>query len=99
MNIQKMMQQAQQMQDKMQKQMASMKVDATAGGGVVSVSMNGSKQLLAITIDPEAVSKDDVEMLQDMIVAAVNDAQRKVDEALQQQMSGMMGGMKIPGLG
>ena len=99
MNIQKMMQQAQQMQEKMQKQMASMKVDATAGGGVVSVSMNGSKQLLAITIDPEAVSKDDVEMLQDMIVAAVNDAQRKVDEALQQQMSGMMGGMKIPGLG
>ncbi len=99
MNIQKMMQQAQQMQEKMQKQMASMKVEATAGGGVVSVSMSGSKQLLAITIDPEAVSKDDVEMLQDMIVAAVNDAQRKVDEALQQQMSGMMGGMKIPGLG
>lgn len=99
MNIQKMMQQAQQMQEKMQKQMAAMKVEATAGGGVVAVSMNGSKQLLSITIDPEAVSKDDVEMLQDMIVAAVNDAQRKVDEALQQQMSGMMGGLKIPGLG
>ena len=99
MNIQKMMQQAQQMQEKMQKQMAEMKVDATAGGGVVAVSMNGSKQLLSITIDPEAVSKDDVEMLQDMIVAAVNDAQRKVDDALQQQMSGMMGGMKLPSLG
>ena len=99
MNIQKMMQQAQQMQDKMQKQMAAMKVDATAGGGMVAVSMSGSKQLLSITIDPEAVSKDDVEMLQDMIVAAVNDAQRKVDDALQQQMSGMMGGLKIPGLG
>ena len=99
MNIQKMMQQAQQMQDKMQKQMAAMKVEATAGGGVVAVSMSGSKQLLSITIDPEAVSKEDVEMLQDMIVAAVNDAQRKVDDALQQQMSGMMGGMKIPGLG
>jgi DNA-binding YbaB/EbfC family protein len=99
MNIQKMMQQAQQMQEKMQKQMAAMKVEATAGGGVVAVSMNGSKQLLSITIDPEAVSKDDVEMLQDMIVAAVNDAQRKVDDALQAQMSGMMGGMKIPGLG
>ncbi|MBL8140085.1 MAG: YbaB/EbfC family nucleoid-associated protein, partial [Acidobacteria bacterium] len=65
MNIQKMMQQAQQMQEKMQKQMAAMKVEATAGGGVVAVSMNGSKQLLSITIDPEAVSKDDVEMLQD----------------------------------
>lgn len=99
MNIQKMMQQAQQMQEKMQKQMVAMKVEATAGGGVVAVSMNGSKQLLSITIDPEAVSKDDVEMLQDMIVAAVNDAQRKVDDALQAQMSGMMGGMKIPGLG
>ncbi len=99
MNIQKMMQQAQQMQEKMQKQMAAMKVEATAGGGVVAVSMNGSKQLLSITIDPEAVSKDDVEMLQDMIVAAVNAAQRKVDDALQAQMSGMMGGMKIPGLG
>jgi len=99
MNIQKMMQQAQQMQDRMQKQMAAMKVEATAGGGVVSVTMNGQKQLLALKIDPEAVSKEDVEMLQDMIVAAVNDGQRKVDEALQQQMSGMMGGMKIPGLG
>ena len=99
MNIQKMMQQAQQMQDRMQKQMAAMKVEATAGGGVVSVTMNGQKQLLALKIDPEAVSKEDVEMLQDMIVAAVNDAQRKVDDALQAQMSGMMGGMKIPGLG
>ena len=99
MNIQKMMQQAQQMQDRMKKQMAAMKVEATAGGGVVSVTMNGQKQLLALKIDPEAVSKEDVEMLQDMIVAAVNDGQRKVDEALQQQMSGMMGGMKIPGLG
>ena len=99
MNIQKMMQQAQQMQDRMQKQMAAMKVEATAGGGVVSVTMNGQKQLLALKIDPEAVSKEDVEMLQDMIVAAVNDGQRKVDEAVQQQMSGMMGGMKIPGLG
>ena len=84
MNIQKMMQQAQQMQDRMQKQMAAMKVEATAGGGVVSVTMNGQKQLLALKIDPEAVSKEDVEMLQDMIVAAVNDGQRKVDEALQQ---------------
>jgi DNA-binding YbaB/EbfC family protein len=99
MNIQKMMQQAQQMQEKMQKQMAEMKVDATAGGGVVTVTVNGSKQLLSIRIDPEAVSKEDVEMLQDMIVAAVNDAQRRVDDALQQQMSGMMGGLKLPGLG
>ena len=93
-----MMKQAQQMQDRLQKQMAELKVEATAGGGMVIVVMNGAKQLLSLKIDPEAVSKDDVEMLQDLILAAVNDAQRKVDEAMQQQMGGMMGGLKIPGL-
>ena len=98
MNIQKMMQQAQQMQERMQKQMAEMKVEATAGGGMVTVVMNGAKQVLSLKIDPEAVSKDDVEMLQDLILAAINDAQRKVDEGLQQQMSGLMGGLKIPGM-
>jgi len=98
MNIQKMMQQAQQMQERLQKQMADMTVDATAGGGMVTVTVNGHKNVLSVTIDPEVVSKDDVEMLQDLIVAAINDAQRKVDEALSSQMQGMMGGMKIPGL-
>ena len=98
MNIQQMMKQAQQMQEKLQKQMAEMKMEATAGGGMVTVVMSGAKQLLSLKIDPEAVSKEDVEMLQDLILAAVNDAQRKVDEALQQQMGGMMGGLKIPGL-
>ena len=98
MNIQQMMKQAQQMQERMQKQMAEMKLEATAGGGMVTVTMNGAKQVLALKIDPEAVSKEDVEMLQDLILAAINDAQRKADEAMSQQMSGMMGGMKIPGL-
>ncbi|MEO5897114.1 MAG: YbaB/EbfC family nucleoid-associated protein [Vicinamibacterales bacterium] len=98
MNIQQMMKQAQQMQDKLQKQMAEMQVEATAGGGMVTVVINGAKQLLSIKIDPEAVSKDDVEMLQDLILAAVNDAQRKADESMSQQMSGMMGGLKIPGM-
>ena len=98
MNIQQMMKQAQQMQERMQKQMAEMKLEATAGGGMVTVTMNGAKQVLALKIDPEAGSKEDVEMLQDLILAAINDAQRKVDEALQKQMSGMMGGMKIPGM-
>ena len=98
MNIQQMMKQAQQMQDKLQKQMAELKVEATAGGGMVTVVMNGAKQLLSLKIDPEAVSKEDVEMLQDLILAAINDSQRKVDEAMQQQMGGMMGGLKIPGL-
>ena len=98
MNIQQMMKQAQQMQDKLQKQMAEMRIEATAGGGMVTVVINGAKQLLSIKIDPEAVSKDDVEMLQDLILAAVNDAHRKADEAMSEQMSGMMGGLKIPGM-
>ena len=98
MNLQNMMKQAQQMQERMQKQMAEMKVEATAGGGMVTVVMNGAKQVLSIKIDPEAVSKDDVEMLQDLIVAAVNDANRKVDEKLGQSMQGLLGGLKIPGL-
>jgi nucleoid-associated protein EbfC len=98
MNIQQMMKQAQEMQERLQKQMAEMKVEATAGGGMVTVVMNGSKQLQSIKIDPEAVSKDDVEMLQDLILAAVNDAHRKADEEMSKSMSGMMGGMKIPGM-
>lgn len=98
MNIQQMMKQAQQMQERLQKQMAEMRVEATSGGGMVSVVLSGTKQLLSMKIDPEVVSKDDVQMLQDLIVAAVNDAQRKVDEQLQQQVGGLMGGMKIPGM-
>ena len=98
MNLQQMMKQAQQMQEKMQKQMAELRVEATAGGGMVTVVLNGAKQVISLKIDPEAVSKDDVEMLQDLILAALNDAQRKVDDAMQQQMGGMMGGLKIPGL-
>ena len=97
MDIQAMMKQAQQMQQRLQKQMGEMRVEATAGGGMITVVVSGTKQLLSVRIDPEVVSKDDVEMLQDMIVAAVNDAHRKVDEQLGQQMSGLMGGLKIPG--
>jgi nucleoid-associated protein EbfC len=98
MDIQNMMKQAQEMQQRLQKQMAEMRVQATAGGGMVTVVVNGNKQLLTLTIDPEVVSKDDVEMLRDLIMAAVNDAQRKVDEELGRQMGGLMGGLKIPGL-
>jgi nucleoid-associated protein EbfC len=98
MNIQAMMKQAQEMQARLQKQMGEMRIEATAGGGMVTVVLTGTKQLQSITIDPEVVSKEDVEMLQDLIVAAINDANRKVDEQLGQQMSGLMGGLKIPGL-
>jgi nucleoid-associated protein EbfC len=97
-NIQKMMQQAQQMQERLQKQMTEMRIEATAGGGMVTVTVNGNKNVLQLKIDPEVVSKDDVEMLQDLIVAAIGDAHRKVDEALASQMQGMMGGLRIPGL-
>ena len=98
MNIQSMMKQAQEMQERLKKQMAEMRVEATAGGGMVTVVVNGVKQLQSITLDPDVVSKEDVEMLQDLIVAAVNDAGRKVDEQLGQSMSGLLGGLKIPGL-
>jgi DNA-binding YbaB/EbfC family protein len=97
-NIATVMQQAKQMQEQMQKRMAEMRVEANAGGGMVTVVVNGSKQLQSLRIDPEVVSKEDVEMLQDLILAAVNDAHRKVDEQLGQSMSGMLGGLKIPGL-
>ena len=98
MNIQQMMKQAQEMQERLQRELAETEVTANAGGGMVTVTMNGQKQILRLTIDPEVVSKDDVEMLQDLIVAAVNDAQRKVDETVAGKMGGMMGGLKIPGL-
>ena len=98
MNIQQMMKQAQQMQERLKKQMGEMRIEATAGGGMVTVAVNGEKQLLSITIDPEVVSKDDVQMLQDLILAAVNDAQRKAEQQIASMMSGMMGGMKLPGM-
>jgi DNA-binding YbaB/EbfC family protein len=98
MNIQQAMQQAKEMQERLQKQMAQTRVEASAGGGMVTVVLNGAKQLQSLRIDPEVVSKDDLEMLQDLIVAAVNDANRKVDEELGKTMGGLMGGLKIPGL-
>jgi hypothetical protein len=98
MNPFEMIRQAKEMQERLQKQMAEVQVEATAGGGMVTVKMNGAKQVQSLTIDPSVVSKDDVEMLQDMIVAALNDAQRKVDERLGGAMQGLLGGLKIPGL-
>jgi DNA-binding YbaB/EbfC family protein len=97
MNIQQMMKQAQQMQEKLQKQMAEMRVEGGAGGGMVSVVINGAKQLQSIKIDREVVSPDDVEMLQDLIVAALNDAYRKADDEMQKSMGGMLGGLRMPG--
>jgi nucleoid-associated protein EbfC len=81
----------------MQRQMATINVEGTAGGGMVKASMNGNKELLSIVIDKEAVDPSDVEMLQDLVKAAVNEAARKVDEEMQSSMGSMTGGMKIPG--
>jgi nucleoid-associated protein EbfC len=96
--MQQMMKQAQQMQERLQQQMAEARVEGNAGGGMVTVVMNGAKQVQSITIDPEVVSKDDVGMLQDLIVAALNDAHRKADDEMQKNMGGLMGGLGIPGL-
>ena len=95
MNLQQMMKQAQQMQEKMAKEMEELTVEASSGGGVVTVRMHGNHEVEAIRIDPEAIKDGDVEMLQDMIVAAFNEANRKVEEA----MKGKLGGMLPPGLG
>ena len=97
MNIKQLMKQAQQMQEQMQQRLATIEVEGTAGGGMVKAKMSGSKELLAITIDKEAVDPNDVEMLQDLVKAAVNEATRKVDEEMQSQLGGMLPpGMKMP---
>ncbi len=93
-NMQSMMKQAQQMQQKLQEQIAAIRVEASAGGGMVSVKMDGNKNVLGVTIDPEVAG--DVEMLQDMVLAAVNEAAKKVDEESQGKMGGMLGGMGLP---
>lgn len=98
MNIQKLMKQAQQMQERMQRELATLEVEAAAGGGMVTARMNGHKQLLAVTIDPEVMDPDDPDMLQDLVVAAVNEASRKVDESMQEKMGSLAGGLGLPGL-
>ncbi len=94
----KMMKQLQQAQERIQAEIAALTVEAASGGGMVKVEVDGQKQLLRLTIDPEVVNKDDVEMLQDLVLAAVNEASRKVDEAIQEKVGSLTGGMKIPGL-
>ena len=98
MNPKQLMKQVQQMQEQMQRRMSELRVEGSAGGGMVKATMSGSKELVAVTIDKEAVDPNDVEMLQDLVVAAVNEAARKVDEEMQSSLGAMTGGMKIPGL-
>ena len=98
MNIQKLMKQAQQMQAKIQKELEELEVEASAGGGMVTVRMSGQKEVLAVSIDPEVVDPEEVDMLQDLVAAAVNEAARKVDATLEEKMGSMTGGMPMPGL-
>jgi hypothetical protein len=98
MNMQQLMKQAQKMQEQLQKQMETTVIEASAGGGMVSIKINGNKQLLSIQIDQEVYGGEDKEMLQDLIVAAVNEGMRKVDEAMAGQIGNLTGGLKIPGL-
>lgn len=100
-NIGKLLKEAQKMQEKMakvQEELASKKVEATAGGGMVKVEMNGVQELVSIKIDKEVVNPNDIEMLETLIQAAVNEATRKSREMMQEELSQITGGLNIPGL-
>ena len=93
MNIQKMMQQAQAMQTRIEQELAEMKVEASSGGGMVKIEMSGKKEVLSVVIDKAAVDPNDVETLQDLVLAALRDGSRRVDEAVQKKTASMLGGM------
>ena len=97
-NMQQMLGQMKDMQAKIQQQLETMRVEASSGGGMVKVSMNGSKRVLSVKIDPEAVKGGDVEMLQDLVQAAVNECVRKVDEGMMEKLGGLAAGLNLPGL-
>src|SRR5262245_51361608 len=98
MNPQELLAQAQKATQQLQERMRATVIEATAGGGSVTVKMNGQKEVLSVKIDPDVVKNGDVEMLQDLIVAAMNEASRRIDQNLQSSLSGMLGGLNIPGL-
>jgi len=97
-NLQELMSKAKAQYESLQKKMQETVVEASAGGGTVTAKMDGRKQLLSLKIDPEAVKSGDVEMLQDLILAAINEASRKVDGQMQSTVGGMLGGLGIPGM-
>ncbi len=101
MNMNNLMKQAQQMQKRMldiQEELATRTVEATVGGGMVTAVANGQQELVSLSISPEVVDPDDIEMLEDLIVAAVNEARHQAQELMNQEMSKLTGGVKIPGL-
>jgi|SRR6185312_3306894 len=97
-NPKELLAQAQRASQEIQEKMRATVVEASSGGGSVTIKMNGQKQVLALKIDPEAVKSGDVEMLQDLIMAALNEATRKVDGMMQSTLGGMLGGMNLPGM-
>ncbi len=99
MNMNKIMQQVQEKQKKIQDELNAMRVTASSGGGIVEVTLDGAKQMVSIKIDPQAVNAEDVEMLQDLILAAYHEAFRRSEEEAAQKMGALMGNLKIPGLG
>ena len=99
MNIQKMMKDLQRMQSKLQEEIDVLEIEATSGGGVVTARMNGRKELVALTLAPEVITPEDPGMLQDLILAAVGEAGRRVDEEIQKKTQGLSAGLKLPGLG
>ena len=99
MNMNKIMQQVQETQKKLQDELNAMRITASSGGGMVEVTLDGSKQMISIKIDAQAVNPEDVEMLQDLVVAAYNEGSRRVDEEAARKMGSITGNLKIPGLG
>ncbi|OGD10282.1 MAG: nucleoid-associated protein, YbaB/EbfC family [Candidatus Aminicenantes bacterium RBG_13_62_12] len=98
-DLQKMLKGAQEMQERMQREMAELRVEGSSGGGMVTVVLDGQKNLHALRLEPEVVNRDDVSMLQDLIVAAFNDANAKVNDILAQKLGSLGAGLKLPGMG
>lgn len=96
--MQEMLAQARQQAEKLQEKMQQTVVEASSGGGSVTVKMNGQKQVLGVVIEPEVVKSGDIEMLQDLVTAAVNAASLKVDDSMKASLGGMLGGLGLPGM-
>jgi hypothetical protein len=98
MDMQKMIKAAREMQERLEKDMLEMRAEGSSGGGMVAVTVDGRKNVLGLKIDPEVVNREDVEMLQDLVMAALNDAAKKVDQALAEKLGGLGAGLKFPGV-
>ena len=98
MNLGKMMKDLQKMQTKMQEEIDQLEIESASGGGVVTARMNGKKQLLSLKLTPEAITPEDTDLMEDLITAAVNEAGRQVDEAVERLTQGMTAGLNLPGM-